>query len=76
MVRRRRDRLFHKEKSVTTNVSELKSAKEEYIIKQSSKLNFPDMTGHSWYQTIKPLLSINKNISIPALWVRRKLQTL
>ena len=77
---RRRDLLFHKARSNNTfdswqnyrecrnfYASELKSAKEEYEIRQSSKLDSPSISGHSWWQTIKSLLSLDKNTSIPAL---------
>ena len=79
-LRRRRDLLFHKARSNSTfdswqnyrecrnfHVSELKSAKEEYKIRQSSKLDSPSISGHSWWQTIKSLLSLDKNNPIPAL---------
>ena len=79
-LRRRRDRLFHKARSNNTfdpwqnyrecrnfYVSELKSAKEEYEVRQSSKLDPPSISGHSWWQTITSLLSLDKNTSIPAL---------
>ena len=48
----------------------LQSAKEEYEIRQSSKLDSPSISGHSWWQTIKSLLSLDmldENTSIPAL---------
>ena len=79
-LRRRRDRLFHKARSNNTfdswqnyreccnfYVSELKSAKEEYETRQSSKLDSPSISGHSWWQTIKILLLLDKNTSIPSL---------
>ena len=79
-LRRRRDRLFHKAMSNNTfeswqnyrecrnfYVSEFKSAKEEYEIRQSSKLDSPSISGHSWWQTIKSLLSLDRNTYIPAL---------
>ena len=72
-LRRRRDRLFHKARSNNTfdswqnyrecrsfYVSELKSAKEEYEIRQGSKLDSSSISGHSWWQTIKSLLSLEK----------------
>ena len=79
-LRRLRYRLFHNARSNNTfdswqnyrecrnfYVSELKSAEEEYEIRRSSKLDSPSISGHSWWQTIKSLLSLDKNTSIPAL---------
>ena len=45
----------------------LNPPKEEYEVRHSSKLDSPFISGQSWWQTIKSLLSLNKNTSIPAL---------
>ena len=85
-LRRHRDRIFQKARSNNTfdswqnyrecrnfSVSELKSVEEEYEVRQSSKLDSPSLSGHSWWQKIKLLLSLNKNTSIHFYLIMAKL---